>query len=252
MARTLFKSWFVDFNPVRAKAEGRQPSGMDAETVKLFPSEFEESELGEIPKGWRVGTIADCGLVITGKTPSKADPSLFSSTYPFIKIPDMHGCLWITSTQDGLSEAGHLVQSSKLVPPKSVAVSCIATVGLVSLIRRASHTNQQINTVVPSSTTSWAWLFFALRELVPEIEARSLGGSVTKNLNKGQFEAIPVLLPPAPVQRVFEQVVGDLLGLVAARDDESGRLRSVRDQLLPQLLSGELSVASAQQMEGAK
>src|SRR5205807_2052935 len=59
IARTLFKSWFVDFDPVRAKMEGRQPYGMDAETVALFPDEFEDSQLGMIPKGWRVFKIGD-------------------------------------------------------------------------------------------------------------------------------------------------------------------------------------------------
>jgi type I restriction enzyme S subunit len=59
MAQALFKSWFVDFDPVKARATGRVPVGMDAETTALFPSEFEESELGQIPKGWRVGEIGD-------------------------------------------------------------------------------------------------------------------------------------------------------------------------------------------------
>jgi len=59
MARALFKSWFVDFDPVRAKAERRQPTGMDAETAKLFPSEFEDSALGKIPKGWRYGSLGE-------------------------------------------------------------------------------------------------------------------------------------------------------------------------------------------------
>src|SRR5262249_11737245 len=69
LTRAVFKSWFVDFDPVRAKAEGRRPSGMDAETAKLFPSKFEDSGLGEIPKGWHVGGILDLARLLSGGTP---------------------------------------------------------------------------------------------------------------------------------------------------------------------------------------
>lgn len=242
MARVLFRSWFVDFDPVRAKAAGREPSGMDAETAKLFPREFVESELGYIPKGWSVGTVADCGDVITGKTPSKAESANFGVQYPFIKIPDMHGQLWISDTQDGLSELGHRSQPNKLVPPRSIAVSCIATVGLVSLVRFPSHTNQQINTVVPKVQSSWPWLLYAMRDLAPQLEARAAGGSVTKNLNKGQFETIPLVLPGDAVTAAFERNVKSLLDMAMQRHDEVTRLESLRDELLPQLLSRSVDI----------
>ncbi|MAQ51233.1 MAG: hypothetical protein CMK97_09765 [Pseudomonas sp.] len=74
IAQALFKSWFVDFDPVRAKAEGRQPEGMDATTAALFPDSFEESELGLVPRGWHMGTVSDLGEVICGKTPPTSQP----------------------------------------------------------------------------------------------------------------------------------------------------------------------------------
>lgn len=246
MARALFQSWFVDFDPVRAKALGLQPSGMDADTQKLFADGFEMSELGEIPRAWRVATIGHLGQVVTGKTPSKADTNFFGTAYPFIKIPDMHGRVWVNDTEDGLSEAGHQEQPGKLVPPKSIAVSCIATVGLTSLVRYPSHTNQQINVIIPTENTSWAWLFFAVRHIAPLIEARSLGGSVTKNLNKGQFELIQLLVPPAAIQYRFEQAVSCLLEAIAQKEDESTHLASIRDALLPRLLSGEIPIKNAE------
>ncbi|KEO69696.1 hypothetical protein J103_10285, partial [Burkholderia pseudomallei MSHR5855] len=70
IAQTLFKSWFIDFDPVRAKAEGREPDGMDAETAALFPDSFEDSALGEIPKGWAVSTVGRVAQCVGGGTPS--------------------------------------------------------------------------------------------------------------------------------------------------------------------------------------
>jgi type I restriction enzyme S subunit len=69
VARTIFKSWFVDFDPVRAKAEGREPEGMDAATATLFPSSIEDSTLGPTPTGWTIGKVSDLGRVVCGKTP---------------------------------------------------------------------------------------------------------------------------------------------------------------------------------------
>jgi type I restriction enzyme S subunit len=246
MARALFKSWFVDFDPVHAKARGEQPAGMDPETAKLFPSAFEDSELGPIPKGWKVGSIADLGDVVTGKTPPKAHSEYFGTGYPFIKIPDMKEKIWLSKTQEELSEAGNEYQFKKLIPPNSIAVSCIATVGLVALVRYPSHTNQQINTLVTASEIAPFWAFLALQGLRDTIEARSLGGSVTKNLNKRQFESIKLQVPPGLVQQAFARSVDAYFTRIAANMDEAATLITLRDALLPRLLAGERSVTYAQ------
>ena len=94
IARALFKSWFVDFDPVRAKAEGR-PSGLPADLDALFPAGFADSPLGEIPMGWEVLSIGELGKVITGKTPSTSNTENFGSEYPFVTIPDLDGRMFI-------------------------------------------------------------------------------------------------------------------------------------------------------------
>jgi type I restriction enzyme S subunit len=98
MARALFKSWFVDFDPVRAKAEGRDP-GLPKPLADLFPDSFEDSELGDIPKRWTVWRVADIGSVICGKTPSTQVSKYYGDDVPFITIPDMHGKIFATATQ---------------------------------------------------------------------------------------------------------------------------------------------------------
>jgi type I restriction enzyme S subunit len=248
IARALFKSWFIDFDPVRAKLDGRQPAGMDAETAALFPDEFEDGgAIGPIPKGWRVGQVQDIGEVICGKTPSTREPENYGSEMPFITIPDMHGKIFALRTSKYLSAKGVESQSKKTLPPLSICVSCIATPGLVVMTTQPSQTNQQINSVVPSSGDSSFYYFFALRDVAEEIKARGSGGSVFANLNKSHFSELPVLLAPQCLQVDFHKKVEPLLEKLLTNENESFSLASTRDALLPKLLSGEIRVKDAEQ-----
>jgi type I restriction enzyme, S subunit len=227
MAQAIFKSWFIDFDGVP-----------EAEMI--------ESELGLLPRDWRVGVVADLGSVVTGTTPPTKDPANYGTRFPFLKIPDMRRSVWATSTSTRLSHQGHSTQADRLVPKGSVAVSCIGTPGLVVLIREPTHTNQQINTVVPSEPSTWGWLFFALRGLAELIRARSSGGSVLLNLNKGQFSKVPVLIPTRDARSRFTDLVDPLLERIAAGEKESVTLGCLRDTLLPKLISGEIRVPEAE------
>jgi type I restriction enzyme S subunit len=130
-AQALFKSWFVDFEPFKN-------------------GEFVESELGMIPKGWRVVELTSFGRIVCGKTPSKTESSYYGGNIPFIKIPDMHNKVFVELSEDNLSQMGDESQPAKRIPPYSILVSCIATVGLVCINTQESHTNQQINTIIPN------------------------------------------------------------------------------------------------------
>jgi type I restriction enzyme S subunit len=224
MARAIFKSWFVDFEPFRDK-------GMAA------------SPLGEIPKGWSVGTVADLGAVICGKTPPTAEADNFGQDVPFVTIPDMHGRVFVTSTERCLSRRGAETQPGKTVPAGAVCVSCIATVGLVTITSSSSQTNQQINSLVPSPAEAVYYSFFALRSAAADILARGSGGSVVTNLNKGQFGALPVLLPPYNALVGYHASVGAMFGRILANERETRTLAAIRDVLLPKLMSGEVKVA---------
>ncbi len=243
MAQTLFKSWFIDFDPVKAKMAGRVPKGMDADLLALFPDSFEDSELGQIPKGWEVKEIEDIGVVITGKTPSTKNAKYFGNQYPFIKIPNMNS-VWVTDTNTCLSESGHQTQSKKLLPKGAVVVSCIASPGLVAIVSEPSHTNQQINAVIPKNNYPTSWLFCALINLRTNIIAMASGGSVNLNLNKNDFSHIKVRQPDNAVMKAFEQIAGKLFDKILTNEIENKALAETRDNLLPKLLSGEISVAN--------
>lgn len=242
LAETFFKSWFIDFDPVKAKMTGEAPVGMDAETAALFPDSMEESELGEIPSGWRVANIAELGKVVTGKTPSTKQPSFWGEDIPFVTIPDMHNTSVISSTARYLSTEGARSQKSQSLPAGSTLVSCIASPGLVSFTFDPCHTNQQINSVIPSDWVEPAWLYFNLKALVPRIIQRSAVGTMFANLNKSSFSSIASVLPPHSVIAAFEKFGFEILNLMRVLQNQSGALSAIRDALIPRLISGELEI----------
>lgn len=242
LASELFQSWFIDFDPVKAKMAGEEPVGMDSKTAALFPGWMEESELGKIPSGWSAVTIAEFGQVVTGKTPSTRQPRFWGDEIPFVTIPDMHNSSIISSTARCLSVEGAASQSRQSIPAGSTLVSCIASPGLVSFTPNPCHTNQQINSVIPSEKVEPAWLYFKLKALAPEIVRRSAVGSMFANLNKTSFSSIEGLLPPHDVISAFEKFGSDVLNLMRVLQSQSLSLSSLRDSLLRRLISGEVEI----------
>ena len=127
LAAAIFKSWFVDFDPVVARAEGRQPFGMDAETAALFPAAFEESEAGAVPAGWRVGPIGELVEVVGGTTPSTGNATYWEAWYRCWAtpkdLPDCRSVLLDTErriTQGGLQQIrrGLLPAGTVLIHPE--------------------------------------------------------------------------------------------------------------------------------------
>ena len=245
MARALFQSWFVDFDPVRAKLDGRPPAALDPATAALFPEHLEDSPLGHIPKGWEVKTVGDIGDVICGKTPPTSVADYYGEDIPFITIPDMHGNVFGAATARKLSHAGANSQANKTLPPGSLCVSCIATPGLVVITSEDSQTNQQINSVVPHQKEETYFWYWVMTGLGAEIASSGSGGSVLVNLSKGRFETLQVVKPPHALIRAYHTTVRPLFEAILANTHQSRTLATLRDTLLPKLLSGELGVAAA-------
>jgi type I restriction enzyme S subunit len=268
MAQALFKSWFVDFDPVidNALAAGNsipEPLAQRAETrlqalangtanresAQAFPASFRfTEELGWIPEGWEVKAVKDFGNIICGKTPSKSKAEFYGEDIPFIKIPDMHSSVWITQTSDGLSKVGAASQSKKQIPANSICVSCIATVGKVVITSEESHTNQQINSVVPHDTMFRDYLYFTFSSINKELHDLASGGSATLNLNTGNFSKINLLKPSVHCLEKFSHSTANLFQKILCSDKESQTLAKLRDVLLPKLISGELRIPQAEKM----
>jgi type I restriction enzyme S subunit len=152
----------------------------------------------------------------------------------------MHGKVFATTTQKMLSREGAASQQKKMLPPGAICVSCIATPGLVVITSEESQTNQQINTVVPNGKDENYFWFWTLRDLAYHIRAGGSGGSVLTNLSTGRFSELPVLAAPADLRSIYHLQVAPLFARILANEKESSTLATLRDALLPKLLSGEL------------
>ena len=245
IAKAIFKSWFVDFDPVRAKAEGR-PTGLPPEISDLFPDGLVDSEIGKIPMGWEVTIVSGFGNVVCGKTPSTKDPENFGGEFPFITIPDMRGNLISLSTERSVSEKGASTLKGKMLPAGSICVSCIATPGLVSITTGDSFTNQQINSIVPFSEGDREYLLFSMMTFGDLISSAGSGGSVFANLSTGRFKELPILQASEQIRTVFSKIVRPMLRRIELSQKEITTLSQLRDTLLPKLISGELRIPDAE------
>ena len=224
IAQAIFKEWFVDFNYPGATGE------------------MVESELGLIPKGWQIGKLGDFGDIVCGKTPSKANESFFGGNIPFIKIPDMHNSVFIIETSDTLSHEGALSQKSKFLPPKTTIVSCIATIGLVSLTAANSQTNQQINAIIPTRDNLTYYVYFTARNIKDQLMELGSGGSATLNVNTSSFSNIKCVIPSDSVLSSFDLLIKPFFESILANQQEVVNITECRNELLPKLMSREIEL----------
>ena len=220
----------------------RQNRTLEAMAEALFRQWFVE----EAEEEWEGKPLSFYGNIICGKTPPKNVQSYYNGDIPFIKIPDMHGNVFLLDTADSLTEAGKLFQYNKTLPPKSICVSCIATVGLVSLNAKESQTNQQINSIVPHEDYYCYYLYVTMCSLYDLLHAMASGGTATLNLNTGDFSKIPVLYPGQSVLKTFHKEIEPLFNKIFSNQSQIRTLEKLRDTLLPKLMSGEVKVG----MEG--
>jgi len=235
IAQAIFKHWFIDFEFPNENGEPYKSSG----------GEFVDSELGPIPKGWRINTIRDIcknNTAITGKTPPTRVKENYGDYMMFITIPDMHGNVFVINTQKKLSRIGANSQKNKTLPPLSICVSCIATPGLVCLTSEPSQTNQQINSIVCKENISPYYIFSLMKNYRTHIINLGSGGTATLNLNKRDFEKIKIIIPETNIMKKYESKTKHLFDRILLNQKENAILSQLRDTLLPKLISGEIRV----------
>jgi len=221
MAQAIFKQWFVDFK---------------------FPGHEKTKFINGLPEGWRDKTIFECGQVICGKTPPTADKGNYGTDICFITIPDMRGNSFVIKTERHISFKGASMQKNKELPPYSICISCIATPGLVSMTSAVSHTNQQINSIIPNKDISPFFVYCAMLNKSEDIKTMGLGGTATLNLNTGDFSRIKIATPTDFIMKEFHATVAPLFEAVLINAKENLHLRSIRDSFLPRLMSGKIKI----------
>ncbi|MFC6661191.1 restriction endonuclease subunit S [Deinococcus multiflagellatus] len=244
MARALFKSWFVDFDPVRAKMRGEQPEGMDAETATLFPDEMEEVDGREVPRGWRVGTVGD----IAQQTKEQIDPSIQpDARFAHFSIPAFD------AENRPTLERGSAIKSNKfLIPEGAVLVSKLnpATPRIWDTDKVADADFKVCSTeFIPLIARQSEFYPLLLTALKDESFSKSLAEQASGTSNSHQrvrpadIITAPMMLPPSDVAVAFGRLTIPILGHMKYNIRESAHLSSIRDTLLPRLLSGEVDVS---------
>jgi type I restriction enzyme S subunit len=247
IAQALFKSWFIDFDPVRAKAEGREPEGMDAATAALFPSEFEESELGVIPKGWRVLPIGELVETVGGATPdTKIEAFWQPAKHHWTTPKDLSGAVApvLLSTERKVSDAGLARISSGLLPVGTLLMSSRAPIGYLAISQIPVAINQGYIAIPPGGQLPTAYLYFWCKLKMDIIKGRA-NGSTFMEISKKAFRPIPALLPSQAALRAFDRFTNAVFERIAASERQAQALAALRDTLLPRLISGKLRLPEA-------
>jgi len=249
LARALFQSWFVDFDPVRAKREGRQPAGMDAETAALFPGSFEASELGDIPAGWRVSTIGQEVQCMGGGTPSTSEADYWrDGTFYWATPKDLSGLQdpLLLNTERRVTEAGLQRISSGLLPVGTVLLSSRAPVGYLAIAGVPISINQGFIAMICDGGLSNYYVYHWTQANMETIKGRA-NGTTFQEISKSNFRPIPVVVPPKPLVGTFSRHVSGLFAKIECNIRESQTLAATRDALLPKLLSGEVRAATVEE-----
>lgn len=220
-AERLYREWFVDLH---------------------FPGHEDVKIVDGVPEGWKKQKISEFGEIITGKTPSTTKEQYYGGNIPFVKIPDMHNCVYPIVTESTLTTEGANTQKNKFIPKNGIMVSCIATVGLVNIAIEPCQTNQQINSIVLHDEQDLYYTYFTMKRLKALLEGVGSNGATMTNVNKTKFGNLEVLYPSNNLRKDYFDYCKPIFEKIYALSIGVHKLSQVRDGLLPKLMSGEIEV----------
>ena len=236
MARSLFQSWFVDFDPVRAKLDGRQSTGLDPATAALFPNEFQDSELGPIPKGWEVKNLDQIATYLNGLALQKFPPGN-GETVPVIKIAQLR-----QGNSEGADRCNTSVPPEYVIHDGDVLFSWSGSLEVELWCGGRGALNQHLFKVTSTELPKWFYYFWTRYHLddfrlIAADKATTMGHIQRKHLSGAK-----VLVPPRSLLQTMTNHMSPLIDKIITTRIESRTLAAIRDALLPKLLSGELRI----------
>lgn len=234
MARAFFKSWFVDFDPVTAKAEGRVPYGMNAETTSLFPAEFVETEEGVIPKGWRTGTVREAFDLIMGQSPPGETYNEVGDGIAFYQGRTDFGTRYPTPRI-------YCTAPTRYANPGDTLVSVRAPVGDVNMANEKCSIGRGL-AAIRHKSGSRSFTYYSMLFLKEEFDVFEGEGTLFGSISGEGFRNIKTVIPSLEIVSEFERKVYSIDQTIENNEAQIKSLASIRNGLLPKLMSGEVRV----------
>ena len=239
MAQALFKSWFVDFDPVRAKMEGRD-TGLPQEIAELFPDRLVDSEMGEIPEGWEVTSLKDCMSLTMGQSPPGSTYNGRGVGLPFFQGRSDFGFRYPERRR-------FCSAPTRIADPEDTMVSVRAPVGDINMAWERCCIGRGVAALRHRSGSS-SFTYHSVWAMQRELRKYEHTGTVFGAINKGQFEALKVIEPEPRVVSAFDSMSRHLDARTRSNVSESRALVALRETLLPKLISGETRVGDAERV----
>ncbi len=255
MARRLFKSWFIDFDPVLAKAALRRQHpklsnaelsrralpNMATEIAELFPDSFADSTLRLIPKGWTVEPFADTVQILGGGTPKTSNLEFWGGEIPWFSVVDApsDSDVFVINTQKTVTHSGIENSSATVLPCGTTIISARGTVGRVALVGNPMAMNQSCYALRGRDDRHGYFTYYSTRSLVAVLKQRS-HGSVFDTITRDTLMGVNVVTPARSIVAAYEMRIHPQLERIRMNLHQSTTLKTMRDRLLPRLLSGEL------------
>jgi len=249
ISQALFKSWFIDFDPVHAKQKGQIPAGIGDANAALFPDEFEKCDVGLVPKGWRASTLGEsCSYLSRGISPKYTE----DSGVLVINQKCIRDFFIDTTKARRHDTSQRKVDGRELkigdVLVNSTGVGTLGRVAQVLELPEPAIVDSHVTVVRAGQSISWQFLGLALMAMQTEIEAMGEGSTGQTELSRSKLAGLKIIVPSLPVLEVFNDMVSPLRFRIVANANQAKSLTGLRDTLLPRLISGQLRVSEVEEM----
>ena len=252
MARALFKSWFVDFDPVRAKMEGRDTK-LPKHIGDLFPDRLVSSKMGEMPEGWTAGALNDMVELLSGGTPRTSIARFWNGDIPWYTVKDapIPSDVFVLETGRTITQAGVDNSATTVLPARTTVISARGTVGRLACLGRPMAMNQSCYGLRGARGYQDFFTYWLVNRVAEELQSRT-HGTVFDTITRQTFAIINWSMPPLDAAKAFESIVTPIMERILNNLHQFRTLSALRDALLPKLISGEIRIREAEKLVEAK
>jgi type I restriction enzyme S subunit len=237
IAQTIFKSWFIDFDPVKAKMEGEHATDMDAETASFFPDSMEESELGLIPKGWEVRSLDEISEYLNGLAMQKFPVIDENAQLPVVKIAQLR----VGNTQ-GADMASALLEPKFIIKDGDILFSWSGTLEVENWAGGPGALNQHLFKVTGKTVPDW-YSYLSTKSFLSFFRGIASGKATTMgHIQRGHLTESKLAIPNLELMNRATEIIEPIIALKTKTSVESRLLAEIRDSLLPRLISGALQI----------